>query len=338
MSQHFVVTGGLGFIGSAFVRHIANRGVRVTNVDVGTYAADPRRLSAVPAASLRTVSIDIAAEAMVDLICAEQPDVVVHFAAETHVTRSETHAARFWRSNVDGTRLVLDGCAKAGVSKLVHVSTDEIYGPCGGRAFCEFDKAPGEGLATSAYARSKAVADDLVLARTHGVPAVIARPTNCFGPWQHPEKAIPRWATRALSGARVPVWGDGMQVRDWMHVQDVCEAIDLLVDRGCVGDAYNIGPEGDQLTNLDMARAVARAAGADESCVYLTAYDRPQHDRRYAIDAAKIRALGWRPRRTLDEAVTQTVRWYAGHREWWEPLVADAEGIYFDARERASAH
>jgi dTDP-glucose 4,6-dehydratase len=337
VSKHFVVTGGLGFIGSAFVRHIANRAARITNVDIGTYAADSRRLAELPAKRLRTAFLDVAAGDVVDLLCHERPDVVVHFAAETHVTRSETHASRFWHSNVDGTRKVLDACEKAVVSRVVHVSTDEIYGPCGGPPFRERDKAPGEGLATSAYARSKAVADDLVLARSHRVPAVVARPTNCFGPWQHPEKAIPRWATRALAGSRVPVWGDGKQVRDWMHVQDVCDAIELLVDRGHVGSAYNIAPEGDQHTNLDIARVVARAAGADESRVYLTAYDRPQHDRRYAIDATKIRALGWRPRRTLDEAVRDTVGWYAAHREWWEPLVADAEGLYFDARERASA-
>jgi dTDP-glucose 4,6-dehydratase len=337
VSKHFLVTGGLGFIGSAFVRHIADRAGHITNVDLGTYAADSRRLAELPAERVRTASIDVAADAVVDLFSHERPDVVVHFAAETHVTRSESHAHRFWHSNVDGTRKVLDACDRAGVSKFVHVSTDEIYGPCGGPPFRERDKAPGEGFATSAYARSKAVADDLVLERAHRVPAIVARPTNCFGPWQHPEKAIPRWATRALAGSRVPVWGDGKQVRDWMHVQDVCEAIELLVDRGLAGSAYNIAPEGDQHTNLDIARAVARAAGADESLVYLTAYDRPQHDRRYAIDSSKIRSLGWRPQRTLDEAVTDTVEWYAAHREWWKPLAADAEGLYFDARERASA-
>ena len=210
------------------------------------------------------------------------------------------------------------------------MSTDEVYGPCPADPFREDEKLPGEGLATSAYARSKALADDLALSYADRVDVVVARPTNCIGPWQHPEKAVPRWATRALRGERLPVWGDGGQVRDWMFVDDAVSALRLLAERGERGEVYNVGPQAEGVPNVEIARAVARAAGRDEGCVYLSHYDRPQHDRRYAVATDRIAGLGWRASRSLEAAIAETVEWYRENEAWWSTLVPDAERLYAD--------
>lgn len=332
MQDAIVVTGGSGFIGSAFIR-TQTSGRRVINVDVGTYAADAARLEK---SGAETVTMDVADKSLGRLLLDISPRIVCHFAAETHVTRSETEPEAFFRTNVEGTRNVLESAAVAGVELVLHVSTDEVYGPALDRPFNESDKEPGEGMATSAYARSKALADDLAT-RFDGVPVIVVRPTNCFGPWQHPEKAIPRWATRALRGESIPVWGDGLYVRDWMFVDDACEAITRLAEEGTPGEVYNIGPEGDVRTNMEIAKLVARAAGESEDDVYLTEYDRPLHDRRYAVDSTKLRSLGWGPSSSLDERLEETVAWYRRHRHWWEPLIEEAEALYPDGRQRERA-
>jgi dTDP-glucose 4,6-dehydratase len=237
VSGRVLVTGGLGFIGSAFVRALAADGTAVLNVDADTYAGDERRLHAVASGLVETVRMDVADPALADLVRAERPARIVHFAAETHVTRSEGAAEAFFRTNVEGTRNVLDAALAADVPRVVHISTDEVYGPCPDEPFGEDQKLAGEGLATSPYARSKALADDLALAYADRLDVVVARPTNCIGPWQHPEKAVPRWATRALRGERLPVWGDGRQVRDWMFVADAVSGLRVLTDRGARGTA-----------------------------------------------------------------------------------------------------
>ena len=328
MSERVLVTGGLGFIGSAFIRALARDGRPVLNVDAETYAADRRRLEGVPDGLVETVTLDVAAPGLAELVAAERPAAVVHFAAESHVTRSESASDVFFRANVEGARSVFEAALMAGVPRVLHMSTDEVYGPCPAAPFREHEKQPGEGLATSAYARSKALADDLALGYADRV--VVARPTNCIGPWQHPEKALPRWATRALRGEPLPVWGDGAQVRDWMAVEDVVEALRLLLERGETGRAYNIGPAAAGVSNLKVATMVAEAAGREADAVYLSAYDRPQHDRRYAVDASRVRALGWRPRATLEETIGATVAWYRDHTDWWSPLVSEAEALYAD--------
>jgi dTDP-glucose 4,6-dehydratase len=332
-----VVTGGLGFIGSEVVRRALARGSVVTNVDAATYAGDPRRLAAWESPRLRTVTMDVRDRRLGDVLASARPDVVVHLAAETHVTRGEVNTDVFFETNVEGTRAVLDASLNAGAGLVVHVSTDEVYGSCEGPPFKETDKQPGEGAATSTYARSKAVADDIARSYFGRAPVVVVRPTNCFGPWQHPEKAIPRWVVRALTGQRLPVWGDGGQLRDWMAVEDLCEAIELVIERGLTGDVFNVAPEASQRTNLDVARAVARAAGRPADAVYLSAYDRPRHDRRYAIDASKLRAHGWAPTRPFEERLAATVEWYRENEEWWRPLVRDAEALYRDGAARADA-
>lgn len=332
MSDAVVVTGGSGFIGSAFIR-TQLQGRQVVNIDAGSYAADPRRLED---SDVRTVDMDIADDGVIALLTDIAPRIVYHFAAETHVTRSETDPGLFFRTNVDGTRNVLAGASSAGTDLVVHVSTDEVYGPALERPFIEDDKQPGEGAATSAYARSKAVADDIATGCTD-VPVIVVRPTNCFGPWQHPEKAIPRWATRALRGEPLPVWGDGLYVRDWMYVDDSCAAISLIAGRGRPGQVYNIGPEGEVRPNVEIARTVARAAGISEDLVYLTEYDRPRHDRRYAVDAGRLRSLGWSVTSSLEKRLEQTVNWYRDNPGWWEPLLASAEALYLDAAERTTS-
>ena len=242
MSGRLLVTGGLGFIGSAFVRAVAADGARVVNLDAGTYAADERRLAQAPEGAVETVRGDVRDDALAELVARERPSAIVHFAAESHVTRSETAADAFFAVNVEGTRSVLEAALAASVPRVLHVSTDEVYGPCPGAPFREQDKLAGEGLATSAYARSKALADDLAQTYADRLDVVVVRPTNTIGPWQHPEKAVPRWATRALRGERLPVWGDGGQVRDWMYVDDAVGGIRIVLERGRRGEVYNLGP------------------------------------------------------------------------------------------------
>ena len=327
------VTGGLGFIGSAFVRrHSTDHDVLV--VDANTYAGDPRRIEG---SGVTVESLDVSSPELPASMAKFAPEVVVHFAAETHVTRSEGAEELFFHTNVEGTRRVLEAAGEADPRLVVHVSTDEIYGPALDHPFREDDKQPGEGLATSAYARSKAVADDLALAHAQEVPVIVVRPTNCFGPWQHPEKAVARWTVRALTGRSLPVWGDGGHVRDWMFVDDACEAIWAVIEKGVAGEVYNLGPQGDVRTNLEIAKMIARAAGRNDDAVYLTAYDRPDHDRRYSVDASKLRALGWSPKEPLGSRLAQTVQWYAEHSDWWGPLAAEAEALYEDERPREDA-
>jgi dTDP-glucose 4,6-dehydratase len=329
VSGRVLVTGGLGFIGSAFVRALAADGEAVLNADLDTYAGDERRIAGA-GDLVETVRLDVASPELGDLVQAERPSLVVHFAAESHVTRSEDAPEVFFQANVAGTRAVLDAAAALGSCRVVHMSTDEVYGPCHAEPFREEEKLPGEGLATSAYARSKALADDLARSYADRVDVVVARPTNCIGPWQHPEKAVPRWATRALRGERLPVWGDGAQVRDWMFVDDAVSALRLLAERGERGEVYNVGPQAEGVPNIEIARAVARAAGQDEGCVYLSHYDRPQHDRRYAVATDRIAGLGWRSSRSLEAAIAETVEWYRENEAWWSTLVPDAENLYAD--------
>jgi dTDP-glucose 4,6-dehydratase len=334
--KRVLVTGGLGFIGARFIRHIIRRDVTVLNLDLNTYAADERRLAVSAAYRVQTSHCDVSDGSAARIVKEFQPQLVVHFAAESHVTRSERQAQTFHRSNVEGTRMMLDASVAAGVPLFVHISTDEVYGPCFGKPFSEEDKEPGEGKATSHYAKSKALADDLAMSYSQRIPLAVVRPTNCFGPWQHAEKAIPRWIIRALVDRRMPVWGDGQQVRDWMYVDDACSGIETVIERGAVGQAYNLAPQGAQRTNLEIARLISRIVTGSEDAVYLTQYDRPDHDRRYAIDASKIHALGWQPSVELEMGLRKTVTWYRRNREWWTGLIAEAEQLYDDASERST--
>ena len=330
----YLVTGGAGFIGSSYAKMVLRDGHEVFVVDALTYAGDEQRL-AEQGLRIRNARMDVNDPEFPDLLKDYQPDVLVHFAAETHVTRSETDPHTFFRANVSGTRSVLESAERAHVPLTIHVSTDEVYGPCEGQPFREEQKEPGEGKATSAYARSKALADDIAVDLATRTPLSVVRLTNCFGPWQHPEKAMARWIIRALNDEPLPVWGDGNQVRDWMHVSDACEAIRVVENRGVPGQVYNVAPESGQVANLTIAHKIATAAGRSPESVYTTEYDRPNHDRRYAIDSSRLRSLGWEPARSFEEGLAETVEWYADNRSWWNNKVSGAEALYDDERARA---
>jgi dTDP-glucose 4,6-dehydratase len=328
-----LVTGGSGFLGSHFVRAwLTSGGTALRNLDLMTYAGSFERLTDVdmlPAYDFQRADVADANEVEA-AIGGFHPDLVVHFAAESHVTRGEQEGERFRRTNVDGTRVMLEAAEAERVRRFLHISTDEVYGPCPAGSFREEGKAPGAEQATSDYAKSKAVADDLARRFGGDMEVVVVRPTNCFGPWQHPEKAFARWVARTLSGGSVPVWGDGLYVRQWLFAEDLARAIILLLEVEAPERAYNVGPRHDpEITNLDLARWLLRYLGLPEDRLVLTAYDRPEHDRRYAVDPSRIEALRWRPgdvwRRLAD-----TVEWYRANEAWWRPLMDQAESLYAD--------
>lgn len=332
---HLLVTGGMGFIGSNFVRYAlrSRPGWSITNLDKLTYAGNPANLADLEVgdegARYRHVRGDIADADLVSRLCGDGVDVVVNFAAESHVDRSILDAAPFLQTNVLGTGVLLDAGRRVGVRRFVHVSTDEVYGPApDGVAFTE--EAPLH--PTSPYAASKAAADLLCLAfhRTHGVPVVIVRATNNYGPYQYPEKFIPLVITNALENTPVPIYGDGQQVRDWLYAEDHCEALCRLVEAGVPGEVYNVAG-GASLTNQDLAVRLLQLLDRPMSLLRHVA-DRPAHDRRYALDDGKLRtALGYAPQETLDRGLAATVRWYVNHPHWWQPIKSGEFRAFYEA-------
>jgi dTDP-glucose 4,6-dehydratase len=336
-SERVLVTGGAGFLGSHFIRSWlgGDRG-DMLNVDLLTYAGSPERIAEVADdPRYKFLSADVADPAAMSRACRDfRPDRVVHFAAESHVTRSEREPDRFRRTNVDGTRVLLEAAEVSGVRRFIHISTDEVYGPILAGAFREEEKLPGDVQATSPYAKSKAIADDIALGFDGDMEIVVVRPTNCFGPWQYPEKAFGRWATRALMGRPIPVWGDGLYVRQWLYAADLARAVSLLLDASSPERVYNVGPRHDpEITNLDLARWLLEHLRIPEGRLVLTEYDRPDHDRRYAIDPSRIEGLGWKPGDTW-ALFAATVEWYRANDEWWKPLLPEAESIYQDEVQR----
>jgi dTDP-glucose 4,6-dehydratase len=243
-------------------------------------------------------------------------DAVVHFAAESHVDRSIVSPDEFVRTNCLGTNVLCDVARSIGVERFLHVSTDEVYGSIEHGSFGEDDAiAP-----RSPYSASKAGSDMIALAyhETYGLPVVVTRSSNNFGPYQYPEKVIPLFVTNLLDGQKVPLYGDGLNIRDWCYVEDNCEGVDLVFRAGAVGEIYNIGA-GNEITNRELTERLLELCGCDESYIKYVD-DRLGHDRRYSIDTAKVRALGWQPSHDLGEALTATVEWYRDNRWWWEPL------------------
>ena len=326
--MRLLVTGGAGYIGSNYARWVlARTDDAVVVYDALTYAGSRE--------SLRDVQGDPRLVFVQGDVCDREGlaramagcDAVVHFAAESHVDRSIAAPDAFVHTNCDGTNVVCDTARQLGLRKVVQVSTDEVYGSIGEGSFAETDRlAP-----RSPYSASKAGADLIALAywETFGLPVSITRSSNNFGPFQHPEKLIPLFTTSLLDGRTVPLYGDGLNVRDWCHVDDNCAAIDAVLRLGRPGEIYNIAG-GNELTNRDLTERLLALCGRDESFVRYVD-DRLGHDRRYSVDAAKIAGLGWSPGRELDEALVSTVDWYRGNRWWWEPLskamgVGAAEG------------
>jgi dTDP-glucose 4,6-dehydratase len=310
-----LITGGCGFIGSNFVRHVlADEAVRVVNLDALTYAGNPANLAGLEKhPRYRFVKGDIT-----DRDCVREAmrgaGAVIHFAAESHVDRSIQDSGPFVRTNVIGTQVLLDAAREFGVGKFVHVSTDEVYGSLGPTGYFT-ETTPLS--PNSPYSASKAGSDLLVLAYHHtfGLPAVITRCSNNYGPYQFPEKLIPLFICNLMADQPVPVYGDGRQVRDWIHVRDHCAAVEAVWRGGRPGEVYNVGGHSER-ANLDLTYRLLELMGKPRTLIkHVT--DRLGHDRRYAIDCAKIEGeLGWRPRVSFEEGLAETVRWYQENQEW----------------------
>lgn len=312
-----LVTGGAGFIGSNFARHrlsTSDDSVRV--LDALTYAGNRVNLADVEDdPRFEFVHGDICdrgvvAEAMAGC------DVVVHFAAETHVDRSLLDPDVFVRTNCDGTNVLCDLAAQSGVDRFVHISTDEVYGSIEEGSFRETDALKPR----SPYSAAKAGSDMLAMAyfETHGLPVVVTRSSNQFGPYQFPEKLIPFFVTTLIEGGKVPLYGDGLNVRDWLFVADNCAAVDLVSRVGEPGEIYNVGAH-NEMTNRQITDVVLAALGKDESSVNYVE-DRLGHDRRYSIHTDRIEALGWKPSSDFATALEQTIEWYVNNEDWWRPL------------------
>jgi dTDP-glucose 4,6-dehydratase len=317
-----LVTGGAGFIGSHFARRLAEAGDEVVVLDKLTYSGNLANLEDVEHGFVQGDIADPISVAGAGEGC----EAVVNFAAETHVDRSILEAGDFIRTDVVGTHVLLEWARSTG-ARLVQVSTDEVYG----------DLPPGvaaqEAAAlrpSSPYAAAKAAGDLQVLAyvRTYDVNASLTRGSNTYGPNQYPEKLIPLFTTNALDGEPLPLYGDGRQTRDWLHVDDHCAAIDLVLRKGEPGGVYNVGA-GDERENLAVAHRIAELAGADPSLIRHVE-DRPGHDRRYALDSARIQGLGWLPEREFEDGLASTVAWYRERRDWWEPLKSGEYRTYYD--------
>jgi dTDP-glucose 4,6-dehydratase len=314
-----LVTGGAGFIGSHFVRLLLRRHkqTRVINLDKLTYAGNLDNLSDVQEdPRYEFVMGDIRDRDLVRRLFA-RVRAVVHFAAETHVDRSIYDAGEFVLTNVHGTYILLDALrAFPGVEAFVHISTDEVYGSRTGRAARETDPL----LPSSPYAASKAGGDHLARSYhvTFGLPTVVLRPSNTYGPGQFPEKLIPRFLTNGLEGKTLPVFGDGLNVRDWLYVDDHARAVEAALLRARAGSVYNVSG-GCELANLDVARRILDALDAPRDLIQFVP-DRPGHDRRYAMDSGLIRALGWEPEVPFAEGLKRTVRWYAANKSWWRKV------------------
>ena len=316
--RNVLVTGGAGFIGSNFIRFLLQRrrDVRVVNFDKLTYAGNLENLSeAASDPRYAFVRGDICDRPKVEETFREQHiDAVVHFAAESHVDRSILKADPFVLTNVFGTQILLDAARTRGLERFLHVSTDEVYGSLGatGRFRESTPLHPN-----SPYAASKAGSDMLVLAYVHtfGLPALVTRCSNNYGPYQFPEKLIPLMILNAMHDRPLPVYGDGMNIRDWIHVEDHCAALETVLFGGKVGEVYNIGGSS-EWKNIDVVKTILRVVGKPESLISFVK-DRPGHDRRYAIDASKIATdLGWKPQRSFEEGLKGTIAWYKGNEAW----------------------
>jgi len=314
-----LVTGGAGFIGSNFVRYALGRHAdwRVTTLDKLTYAGRRENLHDVMDHPRHTFVHGDIGDATVSGPLVERAELVVHFAAETHVDRSILAAGEFIRTDVEGTFVLLEAARRAtGLRRFVQISTDEVYGSVATGASRETDELKPR----NPYAASKAGADRLAYSywATYNVPVIITRASNNYGPYQFPEKIIPLFVTNAIEDLPVPLYGDGRNVRDWLHVDDHCEAIDLLIERAPNGEVYNIGG-GNDIVNVDLTTRILSSLGKPVSLINPVP-DRPGHDRRYCLDTAKLRALGWTPKVPFDSGLHETIEWYRRNEWWWRPI------------------
>ena len=332
--MNIIVTGGAGFIGSNFVFHMLNAhpDYRIICLDKLTYAGNLSTLEPVMSnPNFRFVKADICDKEAVDkLFEEEKPDIVVNFAAESHVDRSIENPQIFLETNIIGTSVLMDASRKHGVKRYHQVSTDEVYGdlPLDRPDLFFTENTPIH--TSSPYSSSKAGADLLVLAyyRTYGLPVTISRCSNNYGPYHFPEKLIPLMIIRALHDESLPVYGDGLNVRDWLYVEDHCKAIDLIIHNGKVGEVYNVGGH-NEMANIDIVKLILKELGKSEDLItYVT--DRAGHDRRYAIDPTKINNdLGWLPETKFADGIVKTIKWYLENESWWQPIVSGEYQNYY---------
>lgn len=335
MDKKILVTGGAGFIGGNFVHYMVEKypNYMIVNLDALTYAGNLETCQPVEGKpNYKFVKGDIAdREFIFDLFEKEKFDIVVNFAAESHVDRSVTNPEIFITTNVLGTQVLMDASRQFGVERYHQVSTDEVYGdlPLDRPDLFFTEETP---LHTSSpYSASKASADLLVFAyhRTFGLPVTISRCSNNYGPYHFPEKLIPLMISRALNNEKLPVYGNGENVRDWLHVYDHCAAIDLILHKGRVGEVYNVGGHNER-TNLEVVKTILKALGKSEELITYVK-DRPGHDLRYAIDPQKLEnELGWKPTYNFDTGIAQTIQWYLDNKEWWEHIISGEYQNYFE--------
>jgi len=330
-----LVTGGAGFIGGNFVKYMLNRypDYKIICLDALTYAGNLETLADVmDNPQFKFIKGNIADQKVIfSLFEQEKPDIVVNFAAESHVDRSIENPKLFLETNIIGTHVLMDACRKYGIKRFHQVSTDEVYGdlPLDRPDLFFTEETPIH--ASSPYSASKAAADLLVLAyyRTYKLPVTISRCSNNYGPYHFPEKLIPLMITRALADQQLPVYGKGENVRDWLYVEDHCSAIDLIIHKGREGEVYNVGGHNEK-TNLEVVKTILKALNKPESLITFVK-DRPGHDMRYAIDPTKIyNELGWLPKTKFDDGIKQTIEWYLNNRSWWENIINGEYKNYYE--------
>lgn len=330
-----IVTGGAGFIGGNFVHHMVNKypEYQIINLDLLTYAGNLETLKPVEdKPNYKFVHGDIADRDFVfKLFEEEKPDVVVNFAAESHVDRSIENPEVFLDTNIKGTAVMMDACRKYGIKRYHQVSTDEVYGdlPLDRPDLFFTEETPIH--TSSPYSSSKAAADLLVLAyhRTYGLPVTISRCSNNYGPYHFPEKLIPLMISNALADKPLPVYGEGLNVRDWLYVEDHCKAIDLIIHNGRVGEVYNVGGHNEK-QNIEIVKIICKELGKPESLITHVG-DRKGHDMRYAIDPTKIHSeLGWLPETKFEDGIKKTIKWYLENREWWETIISGEYQNYYE--------
>ncbi len=332
---NIIVTGGAGFIGSNFIFHMLKYHPedRIICLDKLTYAGNLSTLAPImDKSNFRFVKADICdRKAVYALFEEEHPDMVVNFAAESHVDRSIENPQIFLETNIIGTSVLMDACRKYGIKRYHQVSTDEVYGdlPLDRPDLFFTETTPIH--TSSPYSSSKAGADLLVLAyyRTYGLPVTISRCSNNYGPYHFPEKLIPLMIINALHDKPLPVYGDGQNVRDWLYVEDHCRAIDLIIHKGTAGEVYNVGGH-NEMKNIDIVKLICQALGKPESLIHFVK-DRKGHDRRYAIDPTKIHnELGWLPETKFADGIKKTIQWYLDHEGWWQPIISGEYQKYYE--------
>ncbi len=317
--MNLIVTGGAGFIGSNFIRHILKKypGYKIINLDKLSYAGNLESLRDIENnPRYAFVKGDICDKNIVDQLASRRPDAIINFAADSHVDRSISDSQDFIKTNISGTQALLEAVRKYSINRYLQISTDEVYGSILQGSFTEESYLQP----SNPYSATKAGADLMVKAycQTYDLPVLITRCSNNYGPYQYPEKLIPLFVTNLLEDKKVPIYGDGRQVRDWIYVLDHCEAIDYTLHYGQIGEVYNIGTSNER-TNMEITNIILDQLGKDESSVKYVE-DRLGHDRRYSINSNKLQNLGWTPKYEFEDAMAETIQWYKENGSWWKPL------------------